>query len=275
MLFRRKQVSPEYYLKRGVECFGKGDFQWALQSFSIAIEFFPDFGMAYYMRAEVYKKLGMPRESVWDCIKFLERGGSSDMESDSFGLLDAAKFGLGIAGIDVSDFTDVVETVKEKAGIARFETKRIKAQQEIVAFGIPRLLEELIEGYSPERTYDDTRFYFLALRWLEKNNPESGYYIGFVQLLLKNFDEAIRGFDAAITHEHEKPNAYYFRGISFIKKMEKTENMETSRALPGANSDFAQALKNDSKWRICPRCGYRTDSKLNYCMLCGMKLLVG
>ncbi len=237
--------------------------------------------MAYYMRAEVYKKLGYTREAVWDCIKFLGRNYSSGTVSESFGLLDVLKLGIGVAGINVSNLVEAVGTVKDAVGTekeaadsASFVMKKSKAEQEIIAFGVPRLLDELIEGYSPERIYDDASFYNLALRWLENNSPEKGYYIGFVQLLLKNFNEAIQGFDSAITNNPENPNPYYFRGIAFIKKMEKTGNMETSTASKGSYLDFIQALKNGFKWRICPGCGYKTDSKLNYCMLCGKRLLV-
>lgn len=94
-------------------------------------------------------------------------------------------------------------------------------------------------------------------------------------LLLKDFDKAIERFDETIIEDPANPNAYYFRGVAFIKKMEQTEDREvSSRLLEKASSDFSQTLKNGFQWRICPGCGYRTDSTVSYCMLCGRKLLM-
>ena len=272
--FRKRQISPEYYFKRGMECFKREDYTWALESFDKAIEFFPNFGMTYYMRAEVYKKLGRTRESVWDCIRFLEMEcKSSGTGSISLGPLDAAKMGIDIAGIDMPDFLGVLETAKGAINSARFELKRIKMQGEIISFGIPTLLEELMKGYSPDGNYDDAHFYFLALRWLENNSPEKRCYIGFVQLLLKNFDKATEEFEQAIVEDPANPNAYYFRGVALINRTKKTGDREFASRHLGAYSDFCQALENGFKWRICPECGYRTDITLNYCMLCGAQLL--
>jgi tetratricopeptide (TPR) repeat protein len=277
VFFRRRPVGPEYYFKRGKECLDRRDYHWALQSFSKAIEFFPDFKLSYYVRAEVYKELGMTREAVWDCIKFLEMDRRFPGKgADSFGLLDAAKLGTDIAGVDVlSSILNVLGTVKEQNDVASFEAKKIKMRKEIVSFGIPSLLEELIEGYSPERNYDDVSFYWLALHWLEENSAEKRHYVAFARLLLKDFDNAIVGFDEAIVEDPAKPDAYYFRGVAFLKKVGKTADGESASGNSGAYLDFCQALKNGFKWRVCPGCGYRTTSELNYCMLCGTKLLVG
>jgi tetratricopeptide (TPR) repeat protein len=247
----------EYYFKRGQECFDKRDYHWAVESFSKAIELSPGHEMAYFMRSEAYKKLGMAREAAWDCIKFLEIDNSSPGTT-----------------FDISSVVGIVKGVVDFASdlskSARVSEMRVQAQQEIFSFGIPKLLEEIMEGYLPEGEYDDIRFYRLALGWVEK-----GYYRGFAHLLLKDFDEAIEEFDEAIIKDPANPNAHYFRGVTFLKKMEKDENREASSGyLERAYSDFGQALKNGFKCRICPGCGYRTDSALGYCMLCGRKLLV-
>jgi len=244
MFFRRRKVGPEYYFERGKECLDRGDYQWALESFNKAIDFNPNFEMAYYKRAEVYKKLGKIREAVWDCIKFLE----TDRRTPG-----TAK--------------DLKEALKEGINIARMDLQRNKMKEEILSFGIPTLLEELIEGYDPEGKYNDTHFYDLALSWLEKSSPKNGYYIGFVQLLKKDFGKAIKAFDEAIKENPENPHAYYFRGVALIKKEKVKELSER------AYSNFEQALKSGFKWRICPECGYRTSSTMNFCMRCGIKLL--
>jgi len=257
MFFRKGKVGLEYYFERGKECLDRGDYRWALESFNKAIEFNPNFEMAYYMRAEVYKKLGKDREAVWDCIRFLE----------------ADRRTPGTA-------QDLKEALREGINVARMESQRNKMKAEILSFGVPILLEELIDGYDPEEEYKDTRFYGIALSWLEGNSPRNWCHIGFVQLLRKNLDDAIKGFDEAIKENPEDSNAHYFMGITLSKKiklikkkgfilggLEKAEELSKE-----AISSFHQALKR-GKWRICVECGWRTASAMNYCMRCGKILL--
>jgi len=250
MFFQRKKVGPEYYLERGEECLGRGDYHWALESFNKAIEFNPNFEMAYYKRAEVYEKLGKTREAVWDYIKFLE--------------VDHRIPGTA---------QDLKEALKEGINIARMDLQRNKGKEEILSYGVPSLLVELIEGYDPEGTYTDNRFYDLSLSWLEKSPTKNRYYTGFVQLMKKDFDKAIKDFDKAIEENPENPNTYYFRGIALIKKMKTLGKFK--EVSEEALSNFEQALRKGFRWRICPGCGYRTSSTLNFCMRCGKNLLVG
>ncbi len=259
MFFRKKKSSPEYYFKRGNDCLKRGDHRWALESFSNAIEFNPDFEMAYYKRAETYKAMGKAREAVWDYVKFLEVDHRSpDMAED----LDDA--------------------LKEAFSIARRGWQRDKAKQEIIAFGIPNLLDELMEGYDPVGEYADTGFYKLALSLLDPGSPENRYYIGFVQLLKKDYTKALKEFDIALEENPERPDAYYFRGVVLAKMIEFIEKKGSTSGRAGkmrelfdeACSNFEQALKRGFEWRVCPGCGYRTSSTMNFCMRCGKKLLV-
>lgn len=260
MFFRRKKIGPEYYFERGDECLAKGDYPWALESFNNAIEYNSEFEMAYYKRAEAYKGLGRIREAVWDYIKFLQ--------------LDHRMPGMA---------QDAKEAFKEAINIARMDWQRDRAKDEILSFGIPNLLEEIIEGYDPEGEYTDTSFYDLALSLLEASSPRDGYHIGFVRLLKKDFNKAIKEFDKAIKENPENPNAYYFRGIALIKKMKMIEKKgsilrpikKIKEFSEEVYSNFKQALKRGFKWRICPGCGYRTSSMTNFCMRCGKKLITG
>lgn len=257
MFFRKKKIGPEYYFKRGEECLKRGDYHWALVSFSKAIEFKPDYEMAYHRRAEAYKGLGKNREAVWDYIKFLEVDHRTP----------------GMAG-------DLKEVVKESINIARMDWQRDRVKEVILSFGVPTLLEELMEGYDSEGEYSDKRFYDLALSWLEGSPCQNRHYVGFVLLLKKDFAKAIREFDEAIKEAPENPNAYYFNGIALLKTMKIIEKPmrrigKVEELSEMAHSNFEQALKKGFKWRICLECGYRTSSKTNFCMRCGEKLLVG
>jgi len=260
MFFRRKKVGPEYYFERGEECLERGDYRWALESFSKALEFNPDFEMAYYRRAEVYKRLGKMREAVWDHIKFLE--------------VDHRMPGMA---------QELQEALKEGINIARMDWQRNAAKQEILSFDIPNILEELIEGYDPEGEYSDSHFYDLSLSNIDVSSPQNRYYTGFVHLVRKDFDEAIQEFDKAIEANPENPDAYYLRGAALIGKVKmidrkgpKSISLEKVKELTDlAHSNFEEALKRSFKWRICPGCGYRTSSAVNYCMRCGTNLLAG
>ena len=258
MFLRKKKSSPDYYFKRGNDCLKRGDHRWALESFSNAIEFNPDFEMAYYKRAETYKAMGKAREAVWDYVKFLEVDHRSpDMAED----LDDA--------------------LKEAFSIARRGWQRDKAKQEIMAFGVPNLLEELMEGYDPGGEYADAGFYKLALSLLDPSSPENRCYIGFLQLLKKDYSRALEEFDRAIEESPENPDACYFRGVVLAKTMELIEKKgsmsgrvdELSELSKEACSNFERALEMGFKWRVCPGCGYRTASTMNFCMRCGKKLL--
>jgi tetratricopeptide (TPR) repeat protein len=256
MFFRKKEVGPEYYFERGEDCLKRGDYHWAMVSFSKAIEFKPDYEMAYHRRAEAYKGLGKTREAVWDYIKFLEVDHRMP----------------GMAG-------DFKEAVKESINIARMDWQRDRVKDEIISFGVPALLDELMEGYDPEGEYSDTRFYDLALSWLERSPGENRHYVGFVLLLKGDFDKAIREFDEAIKEDPKNPNTYYFNGVTLLKKMKKFKPMRRMRKVEElsemARMNFEQAMKKGFEWRVCPECGYRTPSKTNFCMRCGEKLLVG
>jgi len=258
MFFRKKKSSPDYYFERGKQCLDRGDHRWALESFSKALEFNPDFEMAYYKRAETYKAMGKIREAVWDYVKFLEVDHRSpDMAED----LDDA--------------------LKGAFKIARRDWQRDRAKQEIIAFGVPNLLEELMEGYDPRGEYADKGFYKLALSLLDPSSPENRYYIGFVQLLKKDLNRALEEFYGAIEENPENPDAHYFRGVVLAKMMALTEKKGTTSGRAkkmkelsdGAGSNFERALEMGFKWRICPGCGYRTSSTMNFCMRCGKKLL--
>jgi tetratricopeptide (TPR) repeat protein len=260
MFFRRKKIGPEYYFERGKECLDKGNYQWALESFSKALEFNPDYEMAYYNRAEVYKRLGKTREAVWDYIKFLE--------------VDHRLPGMA---------EELHEVLKEGINIARMDWQRNAAKQEILSFGITRLLEELIEGYDPEKDYPDSEFYELALSSIEASSPQNRVYTGFIHLLRRDYNKAVKEFDKTIEANPKTPDAYYLRGVSYLGKV-KILGAKRSRSMSSekvkeltelAHLNFEETAKKGSKWRICLGCGYRTSSTVNYCIRCGTKLLKG
>lgn len=224
----------------------------------------------------MHKKLGMAREAALDCIKFLEIDRKSpDLPSNSSRPLQAAQIGLNLAGIPIApDVLEFLETAKGQVGIFRHESLLVKARQEIISFGIPSLLDELMEHYSPEQSHNDIVFCGLALNWLEKNAPEQKRYMAFVQLLLNNLEKAIEMFDETVLEDILNPHLYYFRGIAFLK-MAKAQNKEyASLYSDKAHSDFSSCLKNNSNFRICPKCGYKESSNLGFCMLCGTRLLM-
>jgi len=257
MIFRKKKTGPEYYFQRGEECLKSGNYQWAIESFSKAIEFNPGFEMAYYQRAEIYKKLGRMRESVSDYIKFLE--------------VDRRQPGMA---------EDLDDVLKEGFNIARRGWQKDKAKQEIISFGIPKIIEELMEGYDPLKGYNDTQFYDIALSWLKANTSKRKHDLGFVLLIKKDFNEAIKELDKIANKGTENPYVYYFRGVALLNKKEKLEQKgsrfgrkeEKIELFKRAQENFRKALEKGFKWRICPKCGYRTTS-MNFCLRCGSKLL--
>ena len=240
-MFRRKKVGAEYYVERGEECLKSGNYPWAAESFSKALEFEPGLEAAYYGRAEAYMSLGREREAVWDYVRALEfdRRGPGDVQ-DALGLL------------------------KESVGMARVYMQRDKAKSAILAFGVPRILDEMIAAYDPRQEYRDTHFYDLALSWLREEAGGHHYYMGFVQLLRKRYDEAVKELDAAIGTYPENPDQYYLMGIALMKRPVAGDT---------ARRFFEQSLAKGFKGRICPGCGYRTSSAMNFCLRCGQRML--
>jgi tetratricopeptide (TPR) repeat protein len=277
--FFKKAIDAQYYIKRGQECLKKRDYHWALDSFSKSIEYFPDFPTAYWLRAQIYKKMGKAREAVSDCIKFLEVDRKLAVaypdSSESLGPGQVAQIGMNLAGIPIgAEVLDFLGIVKEQVDISRYESLKINAKDEIAFFGIPALLDELIEDYSPEQTYPDIVFYDLALTRLKENTPQKKYYEGFAHLLLNDYEKATEAFDQAIEENSQNSNVYYLRGVASIKKIKKSENKEqVSVYLESAHRDFYQSLKNDAIHRICVKCGLREKSGLSFCMLCGSRLI--
>ena len=254
-LFRKKKVGPEYYLERGEECLEKGNYQWAVESFTKAIEFNPELEMAYFKRREAYKKLGKEREAVWDCIKFIE--------------VDRRPPGTA---------EDPIGVLKESVKYARIGLQRDNVKSEIISFGIPKILDGMIDGYDPGKEYSDNHFYDLALSWLKEKAADGGHYVGFIKLLKREYDEALKELDKAIELSPEKPDPYYLKGVALTKKiriMEKGARLQKAEeSKKEARSVFEQALKAGYKGRICPGCGYRTSSTMNFCLRCGEKMLV-
>lgn len=258
MFFRKRKVGPEYYLERGEECLRNGNNEWAAESFTNAIEFDPGLEMAYHGRAEAYMKLGRRREAVWDCIKFLE----TDRRQP-----------------DMAE--DLDDVLRESMKMARRGWEKDRVRDEIVSYGIPDLIDELIEGYDPRGEYPDHRFYQLASSWLVENLKEDSLRIGFIHLLRGRYDEAIEEFDRGIVAGSGTPEAYYFRGVALLGKKKKAEGKrgvfnrgESAEELSGrAREDFKQALKGGYGWRLCPGCGYRASSETSFCANCGSKLL--
>ena len=220
--------------------------------------------------------MGKQRESVNDCIKFLEADRKAGAKSyDSLGPVQTAQIGMNLAGLSVgADVLDLLETVKDQASVYRYESLKVNAKEDIAYFGIPALLDELIEDYSPEQTYPNIVFYAFALTRLEKTMPQEKYYAGFVHLLLNDYEKAAEAFDQALAEKPQNFNVRYLRGVVSLKRMQKNENKEQASAyLESAYRDFCQSLKNDSTRRICAKCGLREKSDLQFCKLCGTRLL--
>ena len=258
MFFRKKKVGPEYYFERGEECLQNGNYKWAAESFTKAIEFDPGLEMAYYRRAEAYRRLGRNREAISDYIKFLE---TDHRQPDMAENLDDA--------------------LKEAFKIASRGWEQDRVKEEIISFGIPALIEELMETYDPRREYSDKRFYQLALSWLRENSMKDARSIGFVQLLRRNYDEALKEFEKSIGENPEAPDAYYLKGVALLDKKKITEGRggifnrgeRTEELSERARESFEQALNNGYVWRLCPECGYRASPSTNFCAYCGKKLL--
>jgi tetratricopeptide (TPR) repeat protein len=237
MLFSRKKTGPEYYFRRGKECLERGDLHWALESFSMAIEFDPGYEMAYYQRAQVHKRLGSARMAVWDCVQFLE----ADRRMPEM---------VG----------DGKEALREAVNLARTELQRTKAKEEILAYGIGNLLDEMIGAYDPDAEHNDTRLYALALSWLRKHSPEDAYHIGFVHLLRKEVDQALRHFDKAAEADPHNPQLHYLRGATFTAKIGTLKKRghvdrhkgEAARLSDAARSSFHQALMHGLGSSVCP-----------------------
>jgi len=112
MFFKKRKVGPEYYFERGGKCLNDGNYSWAIESFTQAIEYNADFEMAYYNRAEAYMGLGRTREAMWDYIKFLE------VDHRGPGMAQNPK-----------------EAFKEAVNIARMDWQRDRVKDKILSFG--------------------------------------------------------------------------------------------------------------------------------------------
>ena len=253
-LFRRKKMGAEYYLERGEECLEKENYRWAIESLTKAIEFNPRLETAYYRRAEAYRKVGKEKEAVWDYIKFLEfdRRGP-----------EAAQ--------------DPLEVVKEAISYGGILMQRDNTKSSITSFGIAKILDEMIEGYDPKQEYTDRHFYDLALSWLGKNSAEDGYHIGFVKLLKREYDEALKFFDKTLNEDEKNPTLYYLKGVALMKrnweKGKASRQTEVASEVREETRAFSEALRMGYRGKICPSCGYRTFSTMNFCLRCGEKLL--
>ena len=257
-MFFRKKVGPEYYYERGEECLKEGNYQWAIESFTRAVEFNPDLEMAYYRRAEAYRKMGKEREAILDFIRFLE----TDKRQPEM----------------VEDYKGVM---KESFKMARRGWERDRVKEQIIAFGIPALLDEQIEAYDPRGEHADKQFYQLALSWLNDSEVRDNRRIGFVQLLRGRFDEAIDGLNRSVEESPDEPVSYYLRGVAYLGKKRVEEgklsilgSKDKARELSQlAHDNFKHAVDKDPNLRLCPNCGYRAPASTNFCIHCGGRLI--
>ena len=254
-LFRKKRDLPEYFFKRGEECLKEGNLRWALESLNKAIELNTEHEMAYLRRAETLGRLGRKREAVWDLVKFVEydrRG------PDNPGDLD--------------------DVIREGLKIARMDMQRKDARGEIVSYGIPKLLDEMMEGYDPEAHYGDKRFYDFAMAWL-KEEPHRDYrYSGFVKLVKNDLDGAMVDLRASVERHPEDPYPCYLIGVALLKTGRGRRPLMGRAGSPEGLSDkaydfFEQALSRGLEGRICPGCGHRASSDVSFCLRCGSQLM--
>ena len=253
ILFRKKKVGADYYLERGEECLKNENYPWAIESFTRALEFDSQLELAYYGRAEAYKKGGKEKEAVWDYIKFLEfdRRGPEGAQ-------------------------DSLEAVKEAISYAGVLMQRGSVKSSITSFGIPKILDEMIREYTPNQEYADRHFYDLALSWFDKNFSKDSYYIGFIRLLRKEYDEALKHFEKALGKGEENPSLYYLQGVALMKRNRERGASQLIDATSIEREEiqaFSEALRKGYEGKICSGCGYRTSSRVNFCSLCGEKLL--
>ena len=255
-LFPKKKNLPEYFFKRGEECLKKGDLKWALESFNKAIEFDPELEMAYLRRADVLRRLGREREAAWDLVKFVEYDKRIPDNPE-----------------------DLDDVIKEAIKIARMGIQRNNVKDEIVSYGIPKLLDEMMADYDPRAEYNDKKFYELALSWLKENPGFDIRYTGFIRLIKEDFNEAVKKLKEAIGGDPEAPHLYYFTGVAFLKQSGRGKTLSLSRArgaeeLSGrSRSMFELALSHGLKGKVCPNCGYRVFSVAKFCLRCGNELL--
>jgi len=256
--FRRKKVGPEYYFKRGAECLESGNYEWALESFSKAIEMNPGLEIAYYHRGRVYQEMGKMREAVKDYAMFLE--------VDSRGYESAG---------------DIKELVSASIKNAQLMMQRDEVRNDIRSYGVGRIVDELMEVYDPKQEYTSNELYKLILSDLKKSSPKQWHHLGFIQLIRNKIDEALEGFDMAIEESSGDPVSYYFKGVTLLKNIEKVRGSsmvfrkeERIKELSmKAHSSFMKALKNGLNSKLCLECGYRTrNPELGFCMYCGKKL---
>jgi len=257
-LFRRKKVGSEYYFDRGEECLESGNYEWALESFSKAIEMNPGLEIAYYHRGHVYQELGRMREAVKDYAMFLE--------VDNRGYEGAG---------------DVKELVSASIKNAQLMMRRDGVKNNIRSYGIDKIVDELMEEYDPKQEYSSNELYKLILSDLKKASPKQWQHLSFIRLIRNEIDEALEGFDNAIEESPGDPVPYYFKGVTLLKIIEKVRgsNMvfrkeEKIKELSfKAHSSFMQALKNGLGSKLCFNCGYKTRNlELDFCMYCGKKL---
>lgn len=246
-----------------------------MDSYDKAIEYFPASSLPYALRADVNQKLGRDKEAAIDYIKFLELERESPiLQHNSIEPLDIIKTGVKFAGMsDASDVIDLLEITKQQIDAFRYNMLLSKAQAGIIGFGIPRLLDELIENYSPDEKYEDYSFYKLALAWLEINNPEKKHYIGFIQLLLNNLEMALVEINEAIIVQR---NSFlnYLRGVICLKIVRKIQNNEVDEKYSqNASKDFMLFLQDHPKSSVCPTCGHKENLRLAFCRICGSKML--
>jgi tetratricopeptide (TPR) repeat protein len=258
VFFRKKKVGAEYYFERGEECLRNNNVQWAIESYTKALEFDPGYEVAYLGRSDAYKMAGRTREAVLDLIKFLE----TDRRQP-----------------DMAE--DLDDALREAVKIARRGWERDRVEAEIVSYGIPVLLDDLLKEYDPNKEYSDKRFYKLAFKWLDEESDRDGRHIGFVQVLRGRYDEALKELSRWVEAHPDDSDSHYLRGVACLGKMKDGRAGSRVRGEVGvplhhlAHESFEQAVKADPRWRLCPVCGYRTVLQMIFCMHCGGRLLIG
>jgi tetratricopeptide (TPR) repeat protein len=254
-LFRKQKNLPEYFFKRGEDCLNKGDLKWALESLNKAIELDPEHGMAYLLRSETLNRLGREREAAWDLVKFVEYDRRIPDNPE-----------------------DLDDVIREAVKIARWDMQRKGAKDELVFYGIPKLLKEMMSGYDPRVDYKDKKFYNLALSWLRKHPEHDGHYEGFIMLIKGNLNGAINKFKETIKKNPENPHPYYFMGIALLQKSSRGRSSRLTNTLRTKASEkvflmFKSALNQGLEGRVCLNCGYRAFSTANFCLRCGNEML--
>ncbi|MCA9406325.1 MAG: tetratricopeptide repeat protein [Candidatus Omnitrophica bacterium] len=222
----------EEYVQKGNEYNKNGDYNRAIDAFTMALKFQPRCPESYEGRAGAYDKNGQEKEAIADYTKMLEL-----VPDDYMALLHRAMLYHEVEWYDkaISEYDLLLE--KTKKGLNGFTEEQRLELRGVASEGLAMVYDLQAIEYDTQGFYDKAIESFTKAIEYDQKVPDYYTSRGLVYMKMERYPQAMDDFNKGIKLDPSNAALYSSQGLVFLQ-MEKYDD---------AVKDFDKSLSLDSK----------------------------